>query len=59
MTVYYDSDRDAVVENHPDYVSEDDDGCMVMSVDDMPDRKLGNLKRAVEDAQDAQDGDRA
>lgn len=55
MTVYYDSEKDAIVENHPDYSELTGDGKLELHVDEMPDRKLGNLKRAVEEAIDAQE----
>lgn len=55
MTVYYDSDKNAIVENNPDYATDGDNGELELHVEEMPPHKLGNLQSAVEDAVEAND----
>lgn len=53
MTVTYESDQNAVVENYPHYASYDDDGRLVLDVAEMPNQKLQNMKHAIEAAIEA------
>lgn len=57
MTLFYDTDENAIVENHPEeWVEFDDDGRLVIKFDDAPDeRKVRVLLNAAADAVDASD----
>lgn len=46
MTLFYDEDRDAVIENHPDeFIHYDDEGRLIIEFGEMPDEHDGQ-KRA-------------
>ena len=49
MTLYYDSDRNAVIENHPEeWIEIDDEGRLVIDFDEAPgDRKPNSLLNAA------------
>lgn len=56
MTIYYDHDESAIIENHPDYVEFDDDGRLVIHVDEMDrEEKFKSWLHATEDALDDSD----
>jgi len=65
MTLYFsdtDDDRGAategtnqIIENHPDYVSEGDDGELIINVDVMPYEKIRALVNVAETAADTSD----
>jgi len=66
MTLYFsdtDDDRGAategtrqIIENHPDYVSEGEDGELIIDVDAMPDEKIRPLVNVAETAADTSEG---
>lgn len=60
MTLWYDEDRHAIVENTPEYAEDGENGELVLSVEDMRGEegtaKLRNLIGAAEDALEESEG---
>lgn len=59
MTLFYDAELDAVVENHPEYVEFDEDGRLVMRLDETWDDKRTDLINAALDSLDGTESYRA
>jgi len=47
MTLYYDNDDDCIVENHPDYAAFDDEGRLVLDIDELRDIRAEKLRTLV------------
>jgi hypothetical protein len=47
MTLYYDSEDDCIVENHPDYAKFDDEGRLVLDIDELRDIREEKVKTLV------------
>ena len=48
MTLYYDGDDDCIVENHPDYAAFDDEGRLVLDIDELRDIRAEKLRTLVD-----------
>jgi hypothetical protein len=48
MTLYYDNDDDCIVENHPDYAAFDDEGRLVLDIDELHDIRAEKVKTLVD-----------
>jgi hypothetical protein len=57
MTFGYNEENNELTENHPDYAEFTNRGELVLDVDEMPSRKLQNIKHCVELAIDANSDD--
>lgn len=56
MTLYYDGDTDSVVENHPEYAEFDEEGRLVLNLDELDrEEKRRSLLNAAAAAVDASD----
>lgn len=56
MTLFYDAEEDAVIENHPDFAEFDDEGRLVLDLTDLPrEEKRTALLNAAASAVEASD----
>ena len=47
MTLYYDADDNCIVENHPEYATFDDEGRLVLDIDELRDIRSEKLRTLV------------
>lgn len=56
MTLYHDDDEDAIIENHPDYAEFDDEGRLVLHMDELQrEEKVKSLLNAAASVVEASD----